>query len=319
MAKIHKTVHCKLAQIPALNGSLQAAIAAELSVREKAADRLEQVSVRSGSVGRSRVIAQSYDWKGALAGIMLVYEPGSKAAALIKDMSAKQLAISHFSAPDDDATGAPQEWVEGMIYFMIRENFVVFTQSAAVRSGQLEQHLTWLLTKSETSPIIVTLSDRIPKDVEQLVRNSHVKSIFVGGSLMSVDYEGGAAQEKTDRQSVKLRGPMLDAVKAAIGGDQQFRWLDGLDGNLEAKLELTFKRDTTTQAQQLLDNLAVALRHLDGVDTDLLLANGQKISHDQLRLMSLLSMDATDGVPNVTSVFESMYGWLSSLANNGQL
>lgn len=319
MAKIHKTVHCKRAEVPALTGSLQAAVAAELAAREKASERLEQVSARSGSVVRSRVIAQSYNWNGALAGILLAYEPGSKTAAILKDMSAKQLAISHFSAPDDDQTGTPQEWVEGLLYFMIRENYVVFAQSMAIRSGQLEQHLTWLLTRNNDRPVIVSLCDKTPKDIEQLVRKSHVKSIFVGGSLMSVDYEVESPQARAEQQSIKLKGPMLDAVKAALGGGQQFRWLDGLDGNLEAKLELTFKRDTTTQAQQLLDNLAVALRHLEGADADLILANGQKITHDELRLMSVLPMEAIDGVPNVSSVFESMHGWLSSLASNGQL
>ncbi len=247
----------------------------------------------------------------------MAYEPGSKAAALIKDMSAKQLSISHFSAPDDDVTGTPQDWVEGLLYFMIRENYVVFAQSTTVRSIQLEHHLTWLLTQNVASPVIVTLSDRAPRDVEQLIRTNHVKSVFIGGSLISADQEG-LSTDKVDRQSVKLAGPMLDAVKATLGG-QQFRWLDGLDGNLEAKLELTFKRDTTTEAQKLLDNLAVALRHVEGVDTDLVLANGQKIAHDRLRLITSLSMDATDGVPNVSSVFESMYGWLKSLANTGQL
>lgn len=300
-----------------MNGTLQAAVELALAEKELVPSRIENL-LTSTTSGRSRVIGQSFAYGGGLAGVMVSYEPGAKAAALINNPSAKQLELSHFSAPKD-STGNPQEWVEGLLYFLIRENYVVFMQSMAVRCHHLEQHLGWLLTKSKAAPIIVTLADKSPKDVEQQIKADHVKSLLVGGSLMQVATDDSTPLGDTERRSVEVEGPLLDAIKAALGNDRGFNWHDGLDGNLEAKLELTFKRSTTESAQKLLDNIAVAFRNADGIETDLLLMNGQKISHNQLRLATVKQIETHDGVLNVSSVFSAMYTWLNSLANTGQI
>ncbi|TLS17953.1 MAG: hypothetical protein FDZ72_11625 [Betaproteobacteria bacterium] len=313
MAKIPKALHCKKAVLTNQPGTLQAVLTASLDSRQQINQRLENVG-SSHPATRFRVIGQYYPVKKALGGILVSYEPGSKAASLINDPSANQMTLDHFSAPTTSA-GQAREWVEGMLFFLVIGDYLVFIQSASVRQDQLEEHLGWLLTGTSSNPVVVTLNDKPPSNVEKLIQRHHVKSLVLDGALMS-----GSTETTAGRESVKLEGPMLEMLKGALKGHGHgFRWNDGLEGNLEARLELTFKRSTTEPAQRLLDNVATTLRNLDGVDCELILGNGDKITRDQLRLTTKRNIEAKDGVLSPMSAFDQMYLWIESLANTGQL
>jgi hypothetical protein len=313
MAKIPKALHCKKAVLTNQSSTLQAALTASLATRQQINQRSENVGT-SNPPTRFRVIGQYYTVKKALGGILVSYEPGSKAASLINDPSATQMALDHFSAPSTSA-GQAREWVEGMLFFLVIGDYLVFIQSASVRQEQLEEHLGWLLTGTSGNPVVVTLNDKPPSNVEKLIQRHHVKSFVLDGALMS-----GTTETATGKESVKVEGPMLEMLKGALKGHGHgFHWSDGLEGNLEARLELTFKRSTTEPAQRLLDNLATTLRNLDGVDCELILGNGDKITRDQLRSTTKRNIEAKDGVLSPMSAFDEMYSWIDSLAQSGQL
>lgn len=314
MAKVQRTLHCKKAILGQPIGNLQDALIAALAKKPQAKQRQETVG--AGNPPRYRVIGQHFAFKKALVGVLMAYEPGSKAASLVNDPSATQLTIDHFSAPPAP-DGKTREWLEGMLYFLVLENHLVFIQSMSVRHEQLEEHLGWLLAHDPKKPVIVTLADQPPTHVANLIQKNHVKSLVVGGALMA---PASNTTEVVQKDTFKVEGRLLDAVKAMLDTDKQgFKWHDGLDGNLEAKLQLTFRRSTTDSAQRLLDNLAVAFRKAEGVDTELILANGDRITQDELRLVSKRGIEAKDGVLNATAAFDEMYNWLNSLANSGQL
>ena len=318
MPKVPRTLHCKKASSKQLTGTLQAAITAELNARSIAMNRAEQTS---STTNRYRVIGQHYAWKKALAGILFEYEPGAKAASMIKDQTATQLSLDHFSAPPDKG-GNTREWLGGLLYFLILENYLVLIQSSSVRYEQLEEHFGWLLTSNNNNPTMVVFLDQPPKNTAKLISESHVKSVVIGGSLFSpaaaMPSDGNAAN--TSKKQVLLKGRLLDAVKAALAsGGQGFNWHDGLDGNLEAKLELTYRRNTTESAQELLDKLATAFHGADGVDAELVLNNGDRITQSELRLISKKNIEAKDGVLGAADAFDQMYDWLESLINTGQL
>jgi len=317
MGKVPKTLHFKKAVLQQVEGDLQTALEKVLTEQPEALKRAESTSA---TVNRFRVIGQHYPWQGALAGILVAYEPGSKAASLINDPAAEQLKLDHFAAPPEE-TGKAREWVEGLLYFLIRENYVVLVQSSIVRHEQFEHHLQWLLTVDNDKPALVTLIDQAHKDVAKLIKDNHVKSVVIDGSLLStVETAPVVAGEHVDTKNVKVTGPLLSAVKAALVADGHgFNWHDGLEGNLEAKLELTYRRKTTEQAQGLLDKLATAFRSAEGVDAEVVLNNGDRITHDKLRLLAKRNIQTSDGVLMAGDVFAAMHSWLQSLVAQDQI
>lgn len=313
MAKIPKAMHCKKAVLTNQSITLQAALTATLATRQQINQRSENVGT-SIPATRFRVIGQHYPVKKAFGGILVSYEPGSKTASLINDPSATQMTLDHFSAPST-TEGQAREWVEGLLFFLVIGDYLVFIQSTSVRQEQLEEHLGWLLSENSDSPVIVTLKDKPPSDVEKLIQRHHVKTLVLDGALMS-----GTTETTAGKESMKVEGPMLEMIKGALKGHNHgFHWNDGLEGNLEARLELTFKRSTTEPAQRLLDNVATTLRNLDGVDCELILGNGDKITRDQLRSTTKRNIESKDGVLSPMSAFDEMYFWIDSLAQSGQL
>lgn len=317
MGKVPKMLHFKKAVLQQVEGDLQTALENVLNEQPEALKRAESTST---SGNRFRVIGQHYHWQGALAGILVAYEPGSKAASLINDPAAEQLRLDHFAAPPEE-TGKAREWVEGLLYFLIRENYVVLVQSSIVRHEQFEHHLQWLLTADNDKPALVTLIDQAHKDVAKLIKDSHVKSVVIGGSLLSPsDTTTFSDGKQFEMKEVKLQGTLLAAVKSALVADGHgFNWHDGLEGNLEAKLELTYHRKTTEQAQKLLDKVATAFRNAEGVDAEVILNNGDRITHDKLRLLTRRNIQTNDGVPVMGDIFQQMYVWLNSLSSQNQI
>lgn len=317
MSKIAKMLHFKKAVLTQVEGDLQSALEKVLNDQPEALKRAETSPT---AANRFRVIGQHYKWHEALAGLLVAYEPGSKAASLINDPAAVQLKVDHFAAPPEE-TGKQREWLEGVLYFLILENNVVLLQSSVVRHEQFEHHLAWLLTGEKKNPALVRLADQAHKDVEKLITNNHVKSVVIDGSLISDgDTATFANAEKKETKNMKLRGPLLAAVKSALVADGHgFDWHEGLEGNLEARLELTYVRKTTEQAQGLLDKVATAFRNVKGVDVEVVLNNGDRISHDKLRLLTRRNIQTDNGVPMMADVFDQMYSWLKSLVDQKQI
>lgn len=316
MEKVKKTLYCKKAVTANVSGSLQQALHAALTARQTAKSRVEPASK---TANRFRVIAQHYLCKGSLVGVFLAYEPGSKAASLINDPSAELFELEHFAAPPVPG-GGQREWVEGLLFFLVREDHVVLIQSAAVRIEQFEHHLCWLLTTPDSLPADVKLHDQPPRNVERLIRESHVKSIVVDGSLMEPERAEESAREVRVTSGIVLGGPMLEGIKGMFDGAAHDLGLRGaLEGSIEARLELSYKRSVGESAQQLLDRLAGAFRNLDGVDTCLVLNNGDRITRDQLRLLTQRNIKTKDGALIALDAFDVMHAWLDELVNTDQL
>lgn len=312
MAKVQRAMHCKRAILNPAGGTLQDLLKVALQKCSTVRQRSQNIGVDIPAV-RYRLIGQHYTFKTALAGILVSYEPGAKASSLIKDEDADQLPLDSYSAPPAPG-GKTREWVEGLLYFLVRENHLVFIQAMSVRHQQLEEYLTWFLSPPD-SALTVTLVDQPPKGIAKQIRDHHVKKILIGGSLLEV-----APTETVEKEGFKIEGALFEAVKAAIGTDNQsFKWNEGLDGNLEARIELTYRRATTESAQHLLDQLALAFRKTEGVETWLTLGNGNTLSASTLHQSTKRSIEAKDGQLNTMEAFNEMYNWLEQLAQTDQL
>lgn len=312
-----RSLWCKKARIKDATVSLQAMVAAALKDKHIARDRSEPTS-DDPSTSSYRLIAQHYDVKNGIAGIFTSYEPGSSAVSLENDPAAEQVNIAQLQPPKTQ-DGKRREWAEGLLYFFIRENYVVLIQSSTVRQGQFEDHLSWLLKRpGERIGPTLALVNQETSSARDAVKRSHIKSINVGGPLL---FAGEAtAPTQSRHHQVRLVGPMLDAMRSMLNaGEESFKWEDGLDGNIEAWLHLAYVRKTNESAQKLLDKIGLALRNVEGVETELELSNGEKIKGDELKLTKKCYILADDGVLVADAAFSAMADWFGQLVESGQL
>lgn len=312
----NRTLWCKKAEVDPSSGTLQEMLAAELD--QDVTDRLENTSP-SSEAGSFRVIAQHYKVGKGIAGIFTSYMPGASAVSVEIARGAKQLDLAQLRPPKSADATKVREWAEGLLYFYCRDDFVVLIQSAAVNIGQFEEHLSWLFKQpGEMIGPAVQLKDRPLRAAAEKVRRSHVKGIRIGGSVLNLVDDPSTSS--TGTRSVRLAGSLFDAIKSALKDRASgFNWNDALDGNLKATLQLTYSRNTTTKAQKLLDEVGLAFRHLDDVDTELKLNDGQKITGKDLRLTTKRGILVRDGVLVPDSAFVIMQSWLIDLANAGEL
>lgn len=315
--KRQRSLWCKKAKVSDATTTLQAMVASALRVREVARERSEPTS-SDPSAPSYRLIAQHYQVRKGIAGIFTSYEPGASAVSLVNDPESKQVDIAQLQPPKTQ-DGKRREWAEGLLYFYIRDDFVVLIQSAAVRQVQFEEHLSWLLCqKGERIGPSVALTDQVTSSARNAVKRSHVKSINFGGDLLQ--FGKSEPTTKSMNHKVPLVGPLLSAMKSVLrGSDDNFNWEDGLDGNIKAWLHLSYDRKTNEPAQKLLDKIGLALRNIDGIETELELKNGERIKGDMLRLTTKRNILSEDGVLVADDAFTAMSGWFNELADSGEL
>lgn len=315
-----RTLWCKMTVVDPATGTLQQMLSRALGHGD-AVDHMENTSP-DPDAGSFRLIAQHYSVGKGIAGIFTSYVPGASAVSLEISRGTKQLDLAQLRPPKSADAGKQREWAEGLLYFFCRDDHVVVIQSSAVKIGQFEEHLSWLLRSSgdRVGPSVV-LKDRRARSVREKVRHAHVKTVKVGGVLMKPAPRQPSTERTTESTQVAVAGTsMLEALRSALFNEgARFDWGAALTGNLKATLVLTYDRSTTTHGQKLLDDIGLAFRGQDDVDTVLKLSNGQKVTGNELRLTTQMKIPTTDGVLNMDAAFSTMHSWFLDLAGAGEL
>ncbi|WNV05610.1 hypothetical protein RP726_04115 [Candidatus Methylospira mobilis] len=65
-----------------------------------------------------------------------------------------------------------------------------------------------------------------------------------------------------------------------------------------------------------MDNIALAIRHIDEDQVKLKLVGGGDVIGSQLKLSSPLRVEARDGIANPDDLFQKMRAWLLDLLEN---
>lgn len=278
-----------------------------------------------------RLIGQSQDETGALHALLARYTPGLASLYLEDDESATSLAMK--AVPVATApSGKRRELVEGMLFLTVSGNHLVLMQTQALRSGHLEEHLTWLLRKARQIPedASVILADQPPASAVRKARKSPVKAINLGGSLLPDPSSSDGYTEQEARPTKRdfdldadneSSNRILETLKGLISKDRAASLeLDALQSaNFKYTLSVTYERTTTRQGQKLLNSLALALRHSDSVEATVKLKDGSVLTGDQLRLGGHINVDVWDGIPNPNEVFALMKLWLQEQLSAGEL
>lgn len=251
-----------------------------------------------------------------LFGIFASYEKGTHQLVVAEDDFAEMLSVEHVAPPASSDNKKRNEFLDGICYFGIYQNHILVVQSTALRVKQLEFHLNWLLHKGKiiANNDSLILGDQVSKATREKIRKAHVKEVEFGAPLIDTR----EAANQTPLQSgvrtsiMEYTGLGLDILRQVIGSEQlgKLQLSDAIDGNLEVSVRVRYKRKTTERAHKLLDNIAIATRHMDEDEVKLSLVDGGTIQGGELKLSHKVRVESRDGVPNPDALFEEMRSWL---------
>lgn len=332
-----KTVNYRKCVIPSDQGrDLQQIVAAALTAFPKPGDRFEPLNSASSEL---RCIGMHYSKNNCLCGYMTSFERGASQPVISDDPAAASLRLSALVPPPPKKGDAPQQYVPGVLYFVIYKNHVAFVSTHAMRSSAFENHLNWLL-KSKTNELSATtpfsLSDEAQKVTKEKIKKSHVKAIALGQSLMtevnvtssskdtSSVHQQSTSRTKKAKPGFTPQGPMLDLIKNLFNDENEFEKLgldEIFDGNLEVWIEIRYpkrKRSKPEDAVKLMDALGVALRDIEGDQVTLQLANGHKVSGKDLKISGSIETTVLDNkLPDEQTLLDQMIIWLREQIANG--
>ncbi len=285
----------------------------------QALKKLHRIGDRKEVLGEDQMYVRSViyhrQYANMLFGIFASYERGTHQLTVAEDDDAETLAIEQV-APPKNADNKRREFLEGICYFGLLGNHVIVVQSNALGAKQIEHHINWLLNQSKVvaEGNAVGLSDQIAAATKEKIRNAHVKEVEIGAPFIQAQEVAPGEREITKDAAMTYSGLGLDMVRQLLGDRlDAMKLTDALDGNIEVSLRIRYKQKTTEKAHNLLDNIALAIRHLDEDQVKLNLVGGGNVIGSQLKLSTLIRVEAHDGVANPDELFERMRDWLLEL------
>lgn len=263
-----------------------------------------------------RSIIYHRTYANSLFGIFASYERGTHQLTVLDDDEAEMLTVEQV-APPKGSGDKRQEFLEGVCFFASYKNHLVIAPSRALGAKALEQHFNWLLMQSgafaENNSVI--LADHISTKTKDRISRSHVKEVEIGTPLFSAqpEHQGPA----TEVENFEFSGIGISLLKQLLGDSlEKIKLTDAINGDIEVSLKIRYKRSLPAKAHKVLDNIAIAMRHLDEDDVKLRLADGGKIKGSELKISTPMSIQAVDGIPNPDDIFEKMKTWLFVLIEN---
>jgi hypothetical protein len=257
-----------------------------------------------------------------LFGSMILYSRGRNQPLVTEDDSAIELTVQQM-APGVDQSGARRDFVESLLFFGIKGNHVVVLQTAGLRARQFESHLNWLLeTKTNVMPNDdrVALADHPSKTAIREILKSPVRKVTIGLPLETAPTT--KATTKTDSRHLSFRpeGAGFQVLKDLLGLDwfKKMKLDESLDeSRLRVDVHVTYARTTTTAGQELLNDIAVQLRHQEPDEVTINLKNGAKLTGEELKISGPVSVKTYGGLVDPEDLFPRMREWLEQQFKDG--
>ena len=316
---IPKKAYCKNAIFVQANDkqTLQAKLTAGLATLRKIGSRKEEQGEDRKYV---RTVIYHRTVSSMLFGVLASFERGTHQLTVAEDDDAETLTVEQVAPPKTDQDKR-REFLDGTCYFGILKNHVILVSSQALNAKAAEQHFNWLMEQAGVlgESNRAALSDQVSKVTRERIQAAHVKEVQIGAPLFD-SHQGGAEPTETETQlkSVNYTGLGMDILRQVVGEDfiNKLRLADAVDGNIEVSLSVRYKRTTSTKAQKVLDNIALAIRNLDEDEVRLKLDSGGTVKGKDLKLSNVLRVEGRDGIPNPDALFEKMREWLQQLLEN---
>lgn len=350
MQPTKKTIHYKSAQLTG-DLNLQSVLNSALSpsgATGKPVNRQQRINPDEDSF---IFINRLTEYSGMLFGQLIFLQSGKKQPYITVVNEADYYNISALASdkiPDEvespeelkEEIQKRKEFVDSILYFGIFNNHVVVLQSAALKTRELESHLSWVLrdltgTMQNTSVLI--LKDKPAESVIKKMEKTPVKAVKVGAPITSqqidetsaepqasIGDDDQASSEMVHANKVKFTpvGAMANALKAFLPDIFTSLDLDDAldDANLHVALEVTFNRKTSQVGQKVLDHIATSLRHLPETDVAITLQGGGQIKGDELKLNGGIKVSYTPlGLVDESVLFFEMHKWLVTHLSNQEI
>lgn len=246
-------------------------------------------------------------------GNMVLYADGFNKQILTIDASADEVDVEQI-APPKTPDGRRREFLESILYYGIQDNHVVLLQSMALKSREFEEYINWLLKQASiiSDENSVFLNNYAPKITKEKLDQAVVKSVKIGTPLYSTFEEMPYNAAITAKKRFRPIGEGLDILKLVAPNRLDNIFIEDIqeDSNLEVFVEVTYKRQTDNDSQDLLNRLTQALRHVGDDDIKIELKGAGTIIGSELQIKSFKNIEAVNGVVQPISVFENMHSWL---------
>lgn len=316
METVRKNLNYKRALYLQKDGNLQTNLKAAIEKAKKVGSRKQIVNAAENSFLLLNSVRSRWTM---LFGAMLIYSRGRNQPLVTEDDAADDLEVEQL-APPASASGARRDFVDSLLFFGIKGNHVVLLQSSGLRARQFETHLNWLL-QTQTQTIgeddRIELADHPSKSAIKEVLKSPVKRVSVGIPLES---RSAGSRQQTKHLSFKPEGVGFGVLRTLLGPD----WLNKVkldesldESRLKVEVLVSYTRTTSTSGQELLNDIAVQLRHQEPEDVSIELKNGAKLTGDELKVSGPVSVTAYGGLVDPEDLFPRMRDWLASQIEDG--
>lgn len=312
-----KTLHYRRAQFLTPTRTLEDLLSAALNVNSLVANRIQKVT----AAGDCRLINHTTNHRGLLCGNLITYEHGTNKLFLTVDGNLTAFPVAQV-APPELPNKKQTEFLDSILYFGIRGNHVVLMQSSGLKGKQLELYLNWFLSACGVlgTHNRLELVDHPPRMTTDQLASRPVKKVSYVSAMaheMAPDTPSSPTEIKREK---KLRltpvGRAIDILKAAIGikDFERLKLDDALDGNLQVSLEVTYQRTTTQEGQKVINDIARALRNVEGDDISVQVPGLGTLKGDDLKLSKPIVVACHNGHVDMPNLFDEMHRWLLGLA-----
>lgn len=271
-----------------------------------------------------QVVGATKKEQNMLCGSLLMYEIGKDIAFVVADDEADEYQIESQNPAVglEEGDQRTREVLQAALYFGVWDNHVVLVQSQALQSRQLENHLNWFLKECDgvmEQSVSLSLSDEPTQEARAALEGLQPKVVEIGTPFISQLSTTSNVQRV---ETHKITGKVKQLLSAFLSEDtlNRLQLEDALDdANLEATLQLRYKRKSTDSGYAMLDQIARAMRHAEPEDTKVITSSGSIITGDQLKLAGTISVDTYNGIVDNNDLFSQMHGWLASKFEEGSV
>ncbi len=315
MERTTKTLWYKRAKVHGQPSTLADLLAAALSDRPKAAERL----MGGENIPQMGInLHQTSD--SMLFGQFLSFEPGLRHTAMTVDADRPAFDLESMAAEATE-DGKRREFLESIAYFGVVDDHLILVQTRSLTSRDFEDYLRWLLmTQTQQVPqgTMLTLEDPAANTARNRAARRDIRGLTIGGQVTTVaspETDGGDAVARHE-----LHPGALAALRAFLPVDvlERLSLADSLEAdNIELRLTVRIKgkRVASDAGQEFLRTLGRATRHLDPRDYALELNGNGSLKGSELKLQKGVSVQThgAGGLVNEDTLILRMKEWLREL------
>lgn len=277
-----------------------------------------RVQADDGEDGVKRVLNEHRKVGTALGGVLYRFTPGQHQVVVAPNPDAEEWPVAQVRPPMRGKQIS--EFVEGLLFFLVFEDHVIVSQSAALRIGQLEDYLSWFLrdvAKVTDKNEMVYLQD-VPSEKLRREGLSHVRSVSFGVPLARAEKEASAVGEGR-KNTIKhilsnQRMAFVESGLKAFGVDIPAAGLTKHDAeSVEVLIELRIGGRRVDDTNELLDEVGTLFANLPDRDYEITFDDGRKLKGADLVLKKTAAVTAEGGIPKTNSVWKEMARYLVEL------